>query len=293
MLLIPRLKYYYKMYKIGDFSQMAQVSVRMLRHYDKLGLLKPEHVDDWTGYRYYTLEQLTRLHRILAFKDLGLSLQQISDVIDDPGADEHLHNILIDKQRSIEKQMEDDRARLERVMARINQINKVHEPIHYDIALKELPAQQVAALREVVPHVSKMDIYRDRMLRTLYTQLSDAGISPGLEMAIYHHQAYTDENISMSLAVEVKEDLPAFKPDWDLSIYQLPSAPLAASIIHDGSLWKIPELVINLFRWLGMNGYGSAGAYRELHHFGRELDLFADDPDGNGLIEILVPAVRL
>ncbi|MCA9971180.1 MAG: MerR family transcriptional regulator, partial [Anaerolineales bacterium] len=66
------------MFKIGDFSKLGQVSTRMLRHYDNLGLLVPDHVDEWTGYRYYSLQQLARLHRIVALKEMGLSLQQIA-----------------------------------------------------------------------------------------------------------------------------------------------------------------------------------------------------------------------
>ena len=57
------------MFKIGDFSKLGQVSVRMLRHYDQLGLLKPGQIDKFTGYRYYAVEQLVRLNRILFFKD--------------------------------------------------------------------------------------------------------------------------------------------------------------------------------------------------------------------------------
>ncbi len=90
------------MYKIGDFSQMGQISVRMLRHYDKLGLLTPGHVDEWTGYRYYTLEQLPRLHQILALRDLGLSLEQVGDLLDDPAAEQRLYEMLQAKQQAID-----------------------------------------------------------------------------------------------------------------------------------------------------------------------------------------------
>ena len=69
------------MLKIGDFSKLGQVSVRMLRHYDQLGLLNPDQIDKFTGYRYYAVEQLARLNRILFFKDLGFSLQQIKELL--------------------------------------------------------------------------------------------------------------------------------------------------------------------------------------------------------------------
>ena len=63
------------MFKIGEFAQIAQVSDNLLRHYDAIDLLKPIHVDEWTGYRYYSAAQLPQLNRILALKDLGLSLE--------------------------------------------------------------------------------------------------------------------------------------------------------------------------------------------------------------------------
>ena len=69
------------MLKIGDFSKLGQVSVRMLRHYDQLGLLNPDQIDKFTGYRYCAVEQLARFNRILFFKDLGFSLQQIKDLL--------------------------------------------------------------------------------------------------------------------------------------------------------------------------------------------------------------------
>ena len=69
------------MLKIGDFSKLAQVSVKTLRYYGKLGLLEPTWIDRFTGYRYYTLDQLPRLNRILALKDLGFSLEQIKQML--------------------------------------------------------------------------------------------------------------------------------------------------------------------------------------------------------------------
>jgi DNA-binding transcriptional MerR regulator len=69
------------MLRIGDFGRIARVSVQTLRHYDDLGLLKPVEVDAFTGYRYYAFDQLPRLHRILALKDLGLSLEEIAELM--------------------------------------------------------------------------------------------------------------------------------------------------------------------------------------------------------------------
>ncbi len=70
------------MFKIGEFSRLTQVSVRMLRHYDQLNLLKPAQVDTFTDYRYYSAGQLPRLNRILALQDLGFTLAQVKDMLE-------------------------------------------------------------------------------------------------------------------------------------------------------------------------------------------------------------------
>src|SRR5688500_5365445 len=71
------------MLRIGEFSRLSQVTIKALRYYDDMGLLKPLSVDQFTGYRYYGVEQLPRIHRIIAFKELGLSLEQIANLLKD------------------------------------------------------------------------------------------------------------------------------------------------------------------------------------------------------------------
>src|SRR5258705_6262816 len=103
------------MIRIGDFSQMGQVSVRTLRLYDELGLLKPAYIDKFTDYRYYAIEQLPRLNRILALKDLGFSLEQIARLINEPISAEQLQGMLTLKQNEIEREVQDAQSRLTRV----------------------------------------------------------------------------------------------------------------------------------------------------------------------------------
>ncbi|NOK62141.1 MAG: Transcriptional regulator, MerR family [Chloroflexi bacterium AL-W] len=281
------------MYKIGDFSHMGQVSIRMLRHYDKLGLLRPEHVDPWSGYRYYTLEQLPRLHRIMALKDLGLSLEEVGELLDDPSPDDRLQELLRQRQTLIEQQLAEENARLTRVSVRLEQIAAAQHPIPYEVALKVLPSQSVVGIREIVPHVSNMGDVRDRMLQTLYQKLDTYSITVGTELALYHMQAYAATNIDMSLAVEVPADTSLPKHEAVLTCYHLPYALLAASIVHYGSLWDIPDVVRNLYRWIGTNGYTSAGTYREVHLFGRELAWFANKTPKDAVFEILLPIESL
>ena len=86
--------------KIGNFARVGQVSVQTLRHYDDLGLLKPMEVDSLSGYRYYVLDQLPRLNRILALKDLGFSLEQVAHMLEDDLSPAVLRDLLRIKQRA-------------------------------------------------------------------------------------------------------------------------------------------------------------------------------------------------
>ena len=90
--------------KIGEFAKLGHVSIRMLRHYDKLGLLHPEYVDSDTGYRYYTIDQLQLLHRIQDLQTMGFSLKQIKEIvlIDDA---ETLHEQLCIQQQILQSQI--------------------------------------------------------------------------------------------------------------------------------------------------------------------------------------------
>lgn len=68
--------------RIGEFAQLGQVSVRMLRHYESMDLLAPDSVDPFTGHRSYTVAQLPRLNRIMALNALGISLRKIAVRLD-------------------------------------------------------------------------------------------------------------------------------------------------------------------------------------------------------------------
>jgi DNA-binding transcriptional MerR regulator len=114
-----------KMLKIGDFSRISQVSVKTLRYYDEIGLFRPAMVDRSTGYRYYSEEQLPQLNRILALKDLGLSLDQIARMLDDDLSTVQIWSMLRLKQMEIQQCLEEDQARLARVEARMRQVEQV------------------------------------------------------------------------------------------------------------------------------------------------------------------------
>src|SRR5512142_1406841 len=129
------------MFTVGEFSRIGRVSKRLLRYYDEIGLLKPVHIDKFTGYRYYSAEQLPRLNRILALKDLGLSLEQIACLLEQELPPAQLRGMLRLKQVEISERVEEEHARLRRVETRLRQIEEEGDMPNYEVVIKKVEPQ--------------------------------------------------------------------------------------------------------------------------------------------------------
>ena len=261
------------MFKIGEFSQMGQVSVRMLRHYDKMGLLVPNHVDKFTGYRYYALDQLPRLNRILALKDLGLSLEEISHLLENDLQAEQLHGMLLMKQSQIEQSILEEQMRLRRVAARLKRIEGEDRPSPFEIVIKTMSSMTVIGTREVVPNISQMTAYRCHMLETVHDFLADYAITPTApEMVLYYMAEYREENLDTEIAVPIAHDAADELKDHlpqDFYIKDFVDEKTVVTTILNGSIWDIPEAITAITTWSKSNGYELDTPTLEIHHSGQ------------------------
>ncbi len=260
------------MFRIGDFSKIGQVSVRMLRHYDKLGLLTPQEIDRFTSYRYYTIDQLPRLNRILALKDLGLSLEQIKHLLDeDVVSPERLRGMLLIKQVELEQELKENQRRLGRVEARLQRMEQEDEPSPYEVVIKSVDPITVASTQEVVPTIDEVDFYCASLGRRLYQELAQADIEPGHpEITRYHTGEYRETDIDMEVSVAVdKNALLAEINQPHLAIDILPAEEMVAALIYEGTYRGVTEAILALLTWVGTNHHTSCGPLRELHHSGR------------------------
>jgi DNA-binding transcriptional MerR regulator len=280
------------MFRIGDFSQLGQVSIRTLRLYDELNLLKPAQIDKFTGYRYYSIEQLSRLNRILALKDLGLSLDQIGDLLKRDLPADQLRGMLMLKQAEIEQQMHEMQQQIRRVAARLSQIEREGQPSPYEVVVKSVEAQTIVSCRRIVPDLDVMVDYRCEMYNTLYRWLVEHEIAPqDHELAIYYNTEYVEHDIDMELGTPVEPAaVKAAALPENMVLHDLPVVETMASVIHKGDMWDIGQAMVALYTWIGSHGYVSAGPYRELHLFWRELEV-DDDAFRNIVIEMQVPVV--
>ena len=209
------------MFKIGDFSKLAQVSVKTLRYYAQLGLLVPVWVDRFSGYRYYSLEQLPRVNRILALKDLGFSLEQIQQMLRDDLAASELRGMLRLKQAELERQLQDEQMRLKRIQARMRQIDQEGRLPAYDVVLKQIAPQWVAGLRELVADISQVQHLFARLQDALGRQGSELDVTHAqltvplsaplaLPLAIYYDADYHEREIDVEAALPVSQE--AWRP---------------------------------------------------------------------------------
>src|SRR5215470_8322983 len=173
------------MYGIGRVARLAQVSVRTLRHYDDLGLLKPSHVDPITGYRHYTPEQVLRLHRILVLRDLGVPLAQIGRLIDDDVTVEQLRGILRLRQAEARARLAAQTEQLRRVEVRLAQLEEA-SVTDYDVIVKRLAPMRVVALTEELEGYEQIGAACASLYPRLQAALAQRGVPiDGLSIAQY------------------------------------------------------------------------------------------------------------
>ena len=139
------------MLKIGEFSKLSRVSIRMLRRYNEVGLLLPAEIDPITGYRYYSEDQLPAAGRITALRDMGFGLAAIEQLLatwEEPVA---LEAILDAKQAQLQEEAALAQRRLRALETLRQRLRKEDNAMDYTVNLKTLPQRQAACLRMTIP----------------------------------------------------------------------------------------------------------------------------------------------
>jgi DNA-binding transcriptional MerR regulator/predicted transcriptional regulator YdeE len=245
------------MLKIGEFSRLCRVPVSALRYYADLGLLAPAQIDPANGYRYYQVEQLPRLHRILALRDLGLSLEQIGQMLRESLSPEQLHGMLRLRQSQLTQQVADGEAQLARVSAWLHHIEQEGTMSDYDVVLKELEPQLVAGIRSVIPSYGAIGALFDELLAYLRTH-GTGGLAVGLD----HNDEYKERDPDMEAVAYLAAPVPE---GGRVKVYTLPAVTVA-STIHRGPWEEMSRAYAALMSWLQTSGYTPCGASRELYH---------------------------
>ncbi|MEV6400852.1 MerR family transcriptional regulator [Streptomyces sp. NPDC051907] len=253
------------MFTIGDFARHGRVSARMLRHYDAIGLLRPAHTDPYSGYRYYAAAQLAQLNRVIALKDLGFTLQQVQEILEERVGPEELRGMLKLRHAELEEAMAAAAARLAQVEARLRSIESEGHMSTQDVIVKSLPAVRVAELTAVAASYAPEHIgpVISPLYEELFRRLESAGVTPtGPGIAYYEDAPGEDGRILVHAGVTVAAP-PAAGQDFE--IVDLPAVERAATTVHRGSMDSILPTAQNLARWIDAGEHRSAGYAREVN----------------------------
>ncbi len=230
------------MLKIGEFAALSSISIHMLRNYDKIGLLVPQQVDDFSGYRYYGREQLLTANRIISLKAMGFGLEEIKEILPLPqsGTDALLQEKLQSKYREIHKIREQIRQ-----IQTIMDVKEDVEPYALSVIRKTIAPMWTAGLRDVIHSYPEEGILWKR-LECLCGE-SKIKLSPNAPaMAVYHGA----DEASGLLDVEVLLPLDREYPTADeLRISRIPERE-AASVVFQGSYSQISLINAVAAEWL-------------------------------------------
>lgn len=247
------------MLRIGLFSKFSRVSIKTLRYYDEIGLLRPVAVDDRTGYRLYAVSQLSRLNRILALKDLGFSLEQISQMLDEGLSLEEMQGMLRMRKAELQQQMKETRQRLERVEARLRQIEKEVLVMEQEVVIKKVEPMQVASICDVVKHYGAQGKLWDEMGRYFRQHAVKAN---GPSLVLDHSGEYRKENVNLEVATPFSGSLPQSDR---VKVKLLEGIETAACILHREGYETLPDTYDVLLKWIDENGYIITGPDREIY----------------------------
>ncbi|MFE3171243.1 MerR family transcriptional regulator [Amycolatopsis sp. NPDC059090] len=265
------------MFTIGEFARHGRVSVRMLRHYDTLGLLRPAEVNPHTGYRRYTAGQLAALNRIVALKDLGFGLGEVAALLAEQVTPEQVRGMLTLRQAELAERVAADRLRLAEVEARLRTLESEHAMPDTEIIVKDIPATRVVRLTATVESFSPEAI--SPVLRPLCAELgqrlegSDA--APAGPLTCYYEKpASEDDPVVVHAALPISGAVAA--PNG-LEVAELPAAR-AATLVHRGPASGFLSGYQQLARWTDEHGFRADGFPCEvyLHTSGDEREWVAE-----------------
>jgi len=271
--------------KIGDFSTLSKISIYMLRHYNEIGLLIPRHVDEFTGYRYYSEDQLPIANRIQALKDMGMSLAMIKDILSEYDNSERLRKYLM-IQASQKKEeiaaMQKQLLLLERTISNLDN-NSSLKNSSIAITLKEIPQRNVVSLRD------KIQSYADegtlwRMLASETVSMDIKYANPCYDTAIFHDEGYMEQDID----VEIQRSVIGTYKDTARIKFKKVEPISAATLTFKGKYDWLREANEAIATWITDNNYEFNKPMFNIYHISPETE---SNPE-NMITEVCFPIKR-
>ena len=248
------------MLKIGEFSKLSRVSVRMLRHYDEIGLLRPAEIDRFTDYRYYREDQLPTVCRITALKDMGFALADIVKILEVYDDREQLERFFSVRQRELDALSRDTAHKLTLLDAARKRLRK-EEDMSYNVTIKTIPERYAATLQMTIPRYEDEGMIWGKLAEeTGRLHMTEA--DPCLCAVTFLDGEYKEENVEMIAWKTVKG---AYPDTEHVKFRTLPEVTVA-SCTYKGSYTLIADVYAAVAAWMEANGYEPAGPMFNIYH---------------------------
>lgn len=249
------------MLRIGDFSRLSRISIRMLRHYDEIKLLAPETVDTFTGYRYYSESQLPEASRIMALRGMGFGLSDIRDLLHKYHDPEKLEAYLRGKYDEILQQIRELQGQATQLETALRRIGKDGLSMNYDVVQKEIPERYVASVRQIIPAYDQEQILWNILMK------ETAGMNLRCDTqfrgaAVFHDEGYKERDVDVEIQMPVK----GHYENTEHVVFKTVPAVLIASATYQGSYAKINEVNASVAAWLRDNGGEINGPCFSIYH---------------------------
>lgn len=243
------------MLQIGMFSKLGKTTIKTLRHYDDVGLLKPSRIDPYTGYRYYTASQLTELHKIVALRQMGFTIAEILTMQSGRSMD----MLLAKRKTELEEQQQDIQDKLFRLQYFILQRKEEHMK-NYQAVVKQIPSYTVFSYRTVIPNYAALNDLACKLQEILArTNPTLTCVQPDYCFNIYHDGEHREKDVDVEFCQAVTS---AGKNAEGIVFKTLPEITVA-STIHKGPYEDLGPAYAFIFEWIEKNGYETVGLPRE------------------------------
>ena len=251
------------MLKIGDFSKLSRISIRMLRHYDEIGLLEPKSTDSHTSYRYFSEEQLPIAQRIISLKDMGFSLATVAQILksyDDPQA---LSQFLKIKQAEVQEQAEETNRRILLLETAIKRLRKDDTAMNYNVTLKSMPERYVASVRKIIPAYDQEGV----LWNILMNETAAINLQPAdncYSLAVFHDEGYKESDVDVEIQLSVKGK----HKNTESVVFKIVPTIEIASATYKGSYEQLTTVNHAVANWVNDNSYEFNGAMLCIYHVG-------------------------
>lgn len=246
------------MLRIGEFSMLSSISIHMLRNYDRIGLLVPEHINEENGYRYYDKEQLLTANRIIAMKEMGFSLDEIKASIN--ASEEQLSLLVQQKKEEKLQELQKLKEQLRRIDGAMDASDTNAAASSCSIAVKMFPDMIVVSYQDTITEYSQ----EGRLWNTIYTESNKNGIlfdKDTMAMAVNHGRDAAD-NMEVEVLLSIKKEV---QPSLPLKVYRMESRK-AASVVFKGNYEQFSYFNRTVAWWLEKNEYEINGTPFSIYH---------------------------